>query len=96
MHDRLPDHSSLTRIRQRWGAERFRRIFEGTVKACIAAGIAKGEIVHVDASLIRADVARESLAGRHVDAVAEANADGAPDAQEGLRRSKKSGKKDFS
>ena len=23
----LPDHSSLTRIRQRWGAERFRRIF---------------------------------------------------------------------
>jgi hypothetical protein len=46
------------------------------VKACIAAGIAKGEIVHVDASLIRADVAWESLARRHVDAVAEANAGG--------------------
>ena len=29
---RLPDHSSLTRIRQRWGAERFRRIFERTVR----------------------------------------------------------------
>jgi hypothetical protein len=52
----LPDHSSLTRIRQRWGAERFRRIFERTVQACMAARIAKGEIVHVDASLIRADV----------------------------------------
>lgn len=93
--ERLPDHSSLTRIRQRWGAERFRRIFERTVKACIAAGIAKGEIVHVDASLIRADVAWEGLARRHVDAVAEANADEASDttdAQEGLRRSKKSGK----
>jgi len=25
LNDRLPDHSSLTRIRQRWGAERFRR-----------------------------------------------------------------------
>ena len=37
LQDRLPDHSSLTRIRQRWGAERFRRIFERTVKACIAA-----------------------------------------------------------
>jgi transposase len=37
LRDRLPDHSSLTRIRQRWGAERFRRIFERTVKACIAA-----------------------------------------------------------
>jgi transposase len=95
LQERLPDHSSLTRIRQRWGAERFRRIFERTVKACITAGIAKGEIVHVDASLIRADVAWESLARRHVDAVAEANADEASDttdAQEGLRRSKKSGK----
>src|SRR5215211_2327872 len=37
LHEALPDHSSLTRIRQRWGAERFRRIFERTVKACIAA-----------------------------------------------------------
>lgn len=43
LHDRLPDHSSLTRIRQRWGAGRFRTIFERTVKACVAAGIAKGE-----------------------------------------------------
>jgi transposase len=92
LQERLPDHSSLTRIRQRWGAERFRRIFERTVKACVAAGIAKGEIVHVDASLIRADVAWESLVRRHVDAVAEANADGIDPAQEGLRRSKKSGR----
>jgi hypothetical protein len=95
LQERLPDHSSLTRIRQRWGAERLRRIFERTVKACIAAGIAKGEIVHVDASLIRADVAWESLARRHVDAVAEANAHEASDtndAPECLRRSKKSGK----
>ena len=67
LQDGLPDHSSLTRIRQRWGADRFRRIFERTVKACIAAGIAKGEIVHVDASLIRADVSWESLAFRHAE-----------------------------
>src|SRR5690606_6013952 len=26
LHETLPDHSTLTRIRQRWGAERFRRI----------------------------------------------------------------------
>jgi transposase len=76
LHEELPDHSSLTRIRQRWGAERFRRIFERTVQACVAAKIAKGEIVHVDASLIRADVSWESLAVRHVDAVAEANDEG--------------------
>ena len=46
------------------------------MQACVAAKIAKGEIVHVDASLIRADVSWESLAVRHVDAVAEANDDG--------------------
>jgi transposase len=73
LHEPLPDHSSLTRIRQRWGAERFRSIFEKTVKACIAAKIATGEIVHIDASLIRADVSWESLAVRHVEAVANAN-----------------------
>jgi transposase len=73
LHEALPDHSSLTRIRQRWGAGRFRRIFERTVRACLDAGIAKGEIVHVDASLIRADVSWESLALRHVEAVAAAH-----------------------
>jgi len=94
LHDRLPDHSSLTRIRQRWGAERFRRIFERTVTACVAAGIAKGEVVHVDASLIRADVSWDSLVVRHVDAVATANGDGGPDdeTQRQTRNSKKTGK----
>ena len=93
--NRLPDHSSLTRIRQRWGEARFRRIFEKTVTACLVAKIAKGEILHVDASLIRADVSWESLAVRHVQAVEEVNGDEAPDepasrspkreVQEGLR-----------
>ena len=58
---KLPDHSSLTRIRKRWGADLFRRIFQRSVQACVAAGIAKGEVVHIDASLIRADVSWESL-----------------------------------
>ena len=67
LHEAWPDDSSLTRIRQRWGAERFRRIFQRTVKACVAAKIATGEVVHIDASLIRADVSWESLVERHVD-----------------------------
>jgi transposase len=88
LQDRVPDHSSLTRIRQRWGAERFRRIFERTVQACVAARIAKGEIVHVDASLIRADVAWESLAKRHVEAVAEANDEASGDGKKARRLKK--------
>jgi transposase len=82
LHETLPDHSTLTRIRSRWGAERFRHIFQRTVQACVAAGIAKGEIVHVDASLIRADVSWESLVAKHVGVVAEANQDGAAVAAE--------------
>jgi transposase len=69
LQERLPDHSSLTRIRQRWGAELFRAVFARTVRSCVAAGIAKGEVVPVDATLIRADVAWESLGVRHADAV---------------------------
>ena len=54
------------------------------MRDCIAARIAKGEVVHVvpeartlrGASLIRADVAWESLAERHVEALADANGDG--------------------
>ena len=55
LHEGLPDHSSPARIRQRRGDARFQRIFERTVSACVEAGIAKGEVVHVDATPVRAD-----------------------------------------
>jgi transposase len=66
LHEKLPHHSSLTRIRQRWGEARFRRIFKRTVEACLKAKIATAEVVHIDASLIRANVSWESLVERHV------------------------------
>ena len=34
LHEALPDHSSLTRIRQRWGEDVFRRIFTRVVSQC--------------------------------------------------------------
>jgi len=63
----LPEHSSLTRIRQRWGAERFKEIFRRTVRACIDAGLVSGETVHIDATLIRADVSWESVAADYAE-----------------------------
>jgi transposase len=69
----LPDHSSLTRIRQRWGEERFREIFERSVSQCVQAGLVGGDLVHVDASLIRADVSWRSLVRVHVSKVLEEN-----------------------
>ncbi len=80
-HEKLPDHSSLTRIRQRWGPDRFRRIFSKTVDMCVEAGLVSCETVHMDATLIRADVSWGSLTRRHVDDVLEAN-HGQEDSQE--------------
>jgi transposase len=69
LHEKLPDHSSLTRIRQRWGAERFKALLSQTVQACIAAKIATGEIVHLDATTIRADVSWDAVVEAHTAAV---------------------------
>jgi len=73
LHEALPEHSSLTRIRQRWGPERFKRIFQKTVQACVKAGLVDAETVHVDATLIRADVSWESLVEVHAEKVLTEN-----------------------
>src|SRR5947208_8636042 len=58
VEDQIPDHSVFSRARH----ERFResdalrRVFEGVVAMCIAAGLVGGEAFSVDASLITADV----------------------------------------
>ena len=75
LQENLPDHSSLTRIRQRWGAEQFKRIFLRVVAACVEAGLVGGETIHNDATLIRADVSWQSLTERHVEAVLRENAE---------------------
>lgn len=73
LHEKLPDHSNLTRIRQRWGVERFERVFVHTVRQCVEAGLVGGDIIHVDATLIRADVSWDSLVTRHVEQVVDVN-----------------------
>lgn len=73
LDEKLPDHSTLTRIRQRWGAERFRKILLRTVQACMDAGLIDGSTVHVDATLVRADVSWASLITEHAEHVIEHN-----------------------
>jgi len=67
LHEKLPEHSSLTKIRQRWGPERFKKIFQKTVQMCMDAGLVNGETVHIDSTLIRADVSWESLTTEYAD-----------------------------
>jgi transposase len=84
LHEALPDHSSLTRIRQRWGEEVFRRVFTRVVRQCQLAGLVSAETIHIDASLIRANVSMDALILRHLDAV--------EDASDAERDARKSGK----
>ena len=82
LDEKLPDHSSLTRIRQRWGPQRFKKVFQKTVQACVEAGLVDAETVHVDATLIRADVSWESLVEVHAEKVLTENAEEPDDSPE--------------
>lgn len=73
LDEALPDRSSLTTIRQRWGDALYREVFERTVKQCMAAGLVNAQTVHIDATLIRADVSWDSIVTRHVEHVLDEN-----------------------
>src|SRR5947208_15885817 len=53
----LPDHSSLTRIRERYGLDIFRRFFETIVEQCIAVGLVWGQELYLDATKVAANAA---------------------------------------
>jgi transposase len=57
----VPDHSVLSKARARRGKEVFESLFVRTVAQCVDAGLVDGKKLHVDASLIEADAAKESV-----------------------------------
>lgn len=73
LEDEAPDHSSMTRIRDRLGEDVFRRVFERIVLQCKRAGLVPGKRVIVDATLVEADASLDSMVGRK---------DGDPEARE--------------
>lgn len=60
----LPDHSSLTRIRARYGLEVFRRFFEEIVEQCRQAGLVWGKELYFDATKVNANADLDSLVPR--------------------------------
>jgi transposase len=60
----LPDHSSLTKIRTRYGVEVFRRFFEQIVEQCQEAGLVWGQELYVDATKVQANASRDSVKPR--------------------------------
>ena len=62
LDDPVPDHSSFTRIRDRYGEEIFSAAFQHIVKQCFEQGLVKKTCrVVTDATLIAADAALDSL-----------------------------------
>jgi hypothetical protein len=64
LSDPLPDHSSLTRIRDRYGLEIFHRFFEAIVEQCVQAGLVWGQELYFDATKVEANASLDSVAPR--------------------------------
>ncbi len=60
----LPDHSSLTKIRTRYGLEVFRRFFDAIVEQCQEAGLVWGRELYVDGTKVAANAGKESVKPR--------------------------------
>jgi transposase len=64
LNEPLPDHSSLTRIRERYGVEVFRRFFEQIVEQCQQAGLVWGRELYIDSTKVQANASKDSLKPR--------------------------------
>src|SRR5437868_5545652 len=60
----LPDHSSLTRIRTRYGVDVFRRFFEKIVEQCQQEGLVWGKELYLDSTQVNANADLDSLTPR--------------------------------
>jgi transposase len=64
LNEPLPDHSSLSRIRERYGLDVFRRFFDRLVEQCLATGLVWGQELYLDATRVQANAATDSLQPR--------------------------------
>jgi transposase len=55
LFEALPHHSSLTRIRGRFGLSVFREFFERIVELCVEAGLVWREELYFDATKVDAN-----------------------------------------
>jgi transposase len=64
LHEPLPDHSSMTRIRERYGIHIFRRFFEAIVDRCRENGLVWGQELYADGTLVEANADRDKMLPR--------------------------------
>src|SRR6266700_3629827 len=64
LDEALPDHSSLTKICNRYGVEIFRRFFDTIVEQCQQAGLVWGKELYIDSTKVQANASQASLKPR--------------------------------
>ena len=64
LNEKVPDHSSLSKIRERYGLTPFQKFFEHIVDLCQDAGLVWGEELYFDGTKVRANADIDSLADR--------------------------------
>lgn len=67
LHEKTPEHSSFTVIRQRLGLEIYERIFVLTVQALKEHGLLRGKNLGIDASVIEANASLRALVNRNTE-----------------------------
>ena len=60
----IPDHSVLSKARNRWGQDAFGKFFEHVVWQCVEAGLVDGEKIFCDSSLVDANASNNSVVDR--------------------------------
>lgn len=65
LHDEVPDHSTLSKLRDKWAAAGvFQEVFDRVVRQCAEAGLVSGRHVSIDGTEVRASASMKSLAPR--------------------------------
>lgn len=57
----VPNHSVLSKARNRWGSDAFRRFFERIILQCVEEGLVDGRKVFCDSSLVDANASVKSI-----------------------------------
>ena len=61
LDDEIPNHSVLSKARNRWGVEAFKTFFERIVYQCVESGLVDGSKLFMDSSLVQADASNNSV-----------------------------------
>jgi transposase len=64
LHEPLPDHSSLSKIRERYGVDLFRRFFDRIVEQCQKEGLVWGKELYLDSTQVEANADKDKMLPR--------------------------------